>query len=415
MAVAKTNINAIYAALEDCMYISLCKVIEKSPSVTPPVYEMPVVENGSRLRQFIALQARSVLILGPRRNPPVPARAATTNSSIPIQTALGFSTLKSEDYVEAVQKLNPDVVLGLADYEYLKRPGVKRLERMGDRTLAWLKEMIDALKANGRRDSNTALFAPILPIDAGQQCHYLEALSQDLARDLSGLVVYEAASIDAIPKELRHLPRLGLTNLSGPRDILHQTSLGIDLFVPSFVGEATDAGLALTFEFPGPVLPKGGQRLVLGIDMWAGTFISDVSPLVADCGCYTCKTHHRAFVRHLLDAKEMLAWVLLQIHNYHVMDVFFASVRQSLSKGMYDNDRKGFERCYERNFPLSTGQGPRLRGYQVKSGPAEPRRNPQAFRQLVDAQEKLAEAPLLSPDANGERIEKQGFAEKLSN
>ncbi|KAL8711430.1 MAG: hypothetical protein Q9220_004088 [cf. Caloplaca sp. 1 TL-2023] len=347
----RTNIDGIYAALED--------FIEKSPSVIPPVYEMPVVENASRLRQFIALQARSILILGPRRQPSVPARAANTDSGIAIQTALGFDTLDSDDYVEAVERLRPDVALGLADYEYMKRPGVKRLEKMGDRTLAWLKKMIDGLKASGKHAVSTALFAPILPIEAEQQRCYLDALSQDLAGDFAGLVVYDAASVDIIPKEARHLPRLGLTNLTGPRDILHQISLGVDLFVPAFVGDATDAGLALTFAFPGLVLPEGERRLVLGINMWSATFMASVSPIMEDCDCYTCKTHHQAFVRHLLDAKEMLAWVLLQIHNYHVMDVFFASVRHSISKGVFDDDLRVFERCYEREFPLSTGRGPR--------------------------------------------------------
>lgn len=311
------------------------------------------------MRRFIALQDNSLLVLGPRRHPPVPARAANTNTSIAIQTALGFGTLESDDYVEAVQKLEPDIILGLADYEYLKVPGVKRLEKMGDRTLAWTHAMIAGLEANGDGPSKAAFFAPVLPIEAGQQFYYLDELQADLADHVSGLTIYDAASIDAIPARMRHLPRCALTDLSGPHDTLDQIALGVDLFIPSFIGNATDAGLGLTFTFPHPGDIQRGQRLDMGVNLWSTAYISDVAPIVDKCECYACKNHHRAYIRHLLDAKEMLAWVLLQIHNYHVMDVFFASVRQSIANGNFKNDHGLFEKAYQRELPSTSGQGPR--------------------------------------------------------
>ena len=60
----------------------------------------------------------------------------------------------------------------------------------------------------------------------------------------------------------------------------------------------------------------------LGLDLWSPTYATDLSPLREGCECYACGSHHRAYVRHLLDAKEMLGWVLLQIHNHHTLDVF---------------------------------------------------------------------------------------------
>ncbi|KAI4253504.1 MAG: hypothetical protein LQ352_003644 [Teloschistes flavicans] len=372
---------------------------------------MPVADGESRFRRFTALQENSWLILGPRRHPPVPARAANTSSSIAIQTALGFSTLENDDYVQAVQKLSPDIVLGLADYEYSKTPGVKRLEKMGDRTLEWTQAMVKGLEDNADRVPGVALFAPILPIEAEQQSYYLETLSSELAEYIAGWTIYDSASVYAVPPKMQHLPRLALTHVRGPHDVLDQVSLGIDAFVLSFIGSATDRGLAFTFDFPLSKRPESGRRLELGINLWTTTYATDLSRLLDDCACYTCTNHHRAFVRHLLDAKEMLAWVLLQIHNYHVMDSFFAGIRRSIRQGTFGHDREIFHQSYQEEFPPSTGQGPRLRGYQVKSGPSEFRRNPQSFRQLNDARERVAEAVSPSPISKGKDSEAQGFAE----
>ncbi|KAL8772771.1 MAG: hypothetical protein Q9209_002116 [Squamulea sp. 1 TL-2023] len=402
-----TSIKGMYAALED--------FIEKSSKETPPAYDMPITNKETQLRRFISLQPDAILVLGPRRHPPIPARAANTNTSISIQTALGFTTLESDDYVEAAQRLRPDIVLGMADYEYPKRPGVKRIEKMGDRTLAWFQDMAAGLEDDESIEvSRSALFAPVLPIEAGQQSDYLNTLKEDLANRISGLVVYDPASIDAIPTTMRHLLRFALTNVRGPHELLNQISLGLDVFVLPFIGEATDGGLALTFTFPGPESSQGTRHQSLAMDMWSTTYTSDTSPLVGDCTCYACQNHHRAFIRHLLDAKEMLAWVLLQIHNHHMMDLFFANARQSIRRGTFESDCNSFAKLYEQEFPETTGKGPRIRGYQVKSGPAEPRRNPQAFRSFEDAQERLAEAPLPSSDADGEDLERQGFAEKVT-
>ena len=247
----------------------------------------------------------------------------------------------------------------MADYEYPKTPGVKRVEKMGDRTLAWFHDMIAGLDDESNKSPPVAIFAPILPIEAERQSDYLNTLTEDLADRISGWVIYDSASIDAIPTPLRHLPSLALTNIPGPHELLDQISLGLDAFILPFIGEATDAGLALTFTFPRPETPKSTPHPTLALDMWSTTYISDITPMVENCTCYACKNHHRAFIRHLLDAKEMLAWVLLQIHNHHIMDNFFANIRQSIRCGTFNTDCDVFTKSFEREFPVSAGKGPR--------------------------------------------------------
>lgn len=273
---------------------------------------------------------------------------------------MGFRTLESTEYVEAVQKLRPDIVLGLGDIVIGQKAGPKRTEKMGDRTLAWIKELITAIDDEDEGFPKMALFAPILPIESEQQAYYLDDLQGELREYLSGLFLYQPSSILSIPETLSHLPRFSISEPNSPHTLLYEISLGIDLFAIPFVCAATDAGIALDFEFPPPNQSaefKGARPL--GIDMWSPGHGVELAPLRDACRCYTCTNHHRAYVQHLLSAKEMLAWVLLQLHNHHVIDEFFAGVRRSLDEKSFDYNRTQFTKSYEPELPPKTGQGPR--------------------------------------------------------
>lgn len=267
--------------------------------------------------------------------------------------------LACTDYAEAIQRLQPDIVLGMGDVLFGHKPGVKRKDLMGDRTLVWLKELISAMENEEDGTPKTALFAPILPIEAEQQTNYLDDLQDELKDSVSGLVLYNSASIDAIPMNLRGLPRLSLGDATSPHKLLDAMALGMDAFTIPFIDDATDGGIAFCFSFPAHRDANLKGQLALGIDMWSSAFASDVSPLQTDCQCYTCTNHHRAFVQHLLNAKEMLGWVLLQLHNHHIIDEFFAGARDSIHSGYFEGDRVKFENTYAAELPAKTGQGPR--------------------------------------------------------
>lgn len=279
-------------------------------------------------------------------------------------TSVGFSALDSVDYVQAVQILRPDIVFGLGDVVIGQPLGQKRKEKMGERTQAWVKEMIDGLKSADEGMHQTAFFAPILPLPEGQQSFYLMDLGDDLKESLSGLVLYEADSVITVPDNLCHLPRLCVEEPDSPHAILDNVASGVDIFTIPFLGAATDAGIALDFSFP-PVLPmKIEDFLPLGVDLWVSENAAQLSSLRPNCPCYTCIHHHRAYVHHLLDAKEMLGWVLLQIHNYQVVDDFFSGIRQSIKIGSFHQEKSNFTKLYESQLPARTGQGPRSATYR---------------------------------------------------
>lgn len=268
--------------------------------------------------------------------------------------------LEYTDYAEAIQKLRPDVVLGMGDVLFGHKPGGKRKDMMGDRTLAWLKELISAMDDEEDGTPRTALFAPILPIEAEQQTYYLDALQDEFKDRVSGLVLYDSASVDAVPENLHGLPRLSLGDASSPHKLLDAMALGMDVFTIPFITDATEAGIAFDFSFPTHTDAHIEGSLPLGMDMWSSAFSNDISPLVADCQCYTCTNHHhRAFVQHLLNAKEMLGWVLLQLHNHHILDEFFAGARHSIYNGSFEGDQVNFRNLYAAELPAKTGQGPR--------------------------------------------------------
>lgn len=324
------------------------------------MFNTPASPHVSPLRRFIALQQDTLLVLGPRRIPPLPCPASNSNNAISIATAVGFRALESKYFTEAVQKLKPDIVLGMGDVALGSKVSQRRLERMGDRTLAWTKELIEAINDEDSGSPATLIFAPILPIEANQQAFYLADLENELQTHLSGLVLYEIGSAVAVPESLNHLPRLLIGELSSPHKLLDAISLGIDVFIVPFVSTATDAGIALDFAFPPPV-PLDGLRepLHLGIDMWSPVHAIDLSSLKLGCQCYTCTNHHRAYVQHLLGAKEMLGWVLLQLHNHHIVNEFFTGVRRSILERTFDDQRKQFTVVYKSELPAKTGQGPR--------------------------------------------------------
>ncbi|CAD0092079.1 unnamed protein product [Aureobasidium vineae] len=325
-------------------------------------------------------------------------------------TAFGFTKLQDTTFRSLTSSLNPDIIVGLGDIPYGHyKVSYKKIDKITNRTAKWMQAHVDE-RAAAKKEQGSGLpllYAPLLPISAESQRYYIEHL-EDMVQDIQGLALYNTITLEDLPEQLKALPRLGLTEPNNPRAMLQDVSQGIDILTLPFLSAITDAGVALDFRFPisGP-MPD--ELLPLGVNMWETKHAIDVSPLRKDCPCYSCTNHHRAFLQHLLSAKEMLAWVLLQIHNHQIMDEFFAGIRESISRGTLEQDIADFERFYEPELPESNG-------YQFKSeGPNERKRNSAPFTVYKANPDKIAErgsVPVPGPDAVAEDLEKVGFAEK---
>ena len=342
--------------------------------------------------------------------PAIPCPASNTSSSIAVSTSVGFRHLQVEEYMEAVRELRPAIAISIADIITAETASVKRIEKCADRSHAWLRDMLGPQEDDAIRSS--AIFASIPPIEKEQQSFYLADLSEEFKSQISGLTIYDPATVSALPKELSSLPRLCLSNISSPHAILDSILLGVDLITVPFVTRFSEHGIAFSFSFPGS---KELSNQTLGLDLWSQDHLTDLSPLSPGCKCYTCTRHHRAYLHHLLQAKEMLAWSLIQVHNFSVMDGFFEDVRASIARDSFEEDVKIFTHAYNALMPEKAGEGPRVRGYQMKSvGRGEPKKNPKAYGRLDDAMQRLAESEsgVATPTGDAADLVDHGFAER---
>lgn len=66
-------------------------------------------------------------------------------------------------------------------------------------------------------------------------------------------------------------------------------------------------------------------------------YARDERPISETCSCYTCQNHSRAYIRHLIQAKEMLAGTLLSIHNIHTLLSLVRQLREAIINGNFDD------------------------------------------------------------------------------
>jgi queuine tRNA-ribosyltransferase accessory subunit len=418
--VKHTSIGGAYMALEDCKSFwplyepSILTIGSVTERPEPPIFNTPPTHS-RLLHLFTAFPQNMIAVLAARRCPAVTAPTGNGHNFIQTFTSTGFRNLKTKDYIDAVQTLKPDICIPLADLPHTSStPNSKRLLRMVERTEEWMKEFFEQL---GRKEelsqSGISVFAPILPVEYPIQWEYLDLLRDEFVDSVSGLAIYD---IDIIPDlknypGLLQLPRLSLDAPTTPHHILRQISLGVDLCLIPSLNSISDAGVALTFNFPPPEGHEG--ILPLGVDMWSTDHSVAVAPLQDECECYTCTNHHRAYLHHLLNAKEMLGWTLLQIHNHHVMNSFFTAIREVLrvEPASFEELSRRFTARYEPELPLGTGERPRARGYHFKSEAFQDKINPPQWEALNDDADGIATDAVASvegslpPDGALDRIE----------
>ena len=71
------------------------------------------------------------------------------------------------------------------------------------------------------------------------------------------------------------------------------------------------------------------------VNMKAARHRGDSGPLDPHCGCTTCRTYTRAYLRHLLVAEEGLGLRLLALHNVHFLVDLMAQARAHIRAGDY--------------------------------------------------------------------------------
>lgn len=76
------------------------------------------------------------------------------------------------------------------------------------------------------------------------------------------------------------------------------------------------------------------------INLFNQKYEKDMRPIEEGCGCPTCRRYSRAYVRHLLKAKEMLGMRLCVLHNLYFYNTMMEEIRAAIEEGRYKEYKK---------------------------------------------------------------------------
>lgn len=227
------------------------------------------------------------------------------------------------------QNLGADIAMVLdecappTDYEY----NVKALRR----THAWAER---CRAAHTRSDQ--ALFGivqgGIFPDLREQSARFLTSLDFP-GYAIGGLSVGEtkAQMLETLAFTAPLLPADKPRYLMGvgtPEDLVEGVARGVDIF---------DCVLPTRVARNGTALTRTGR-----LNLNNAGFADDPAPLDETCTCYTCTHFSRAYLRHLVVAKELLAHTLLTIHNLHTMLTLIRELREAILAGQLADYRAAF-------------------------------------------------------------------------
>ena len=209
----------------------------------------------------------------------------------------------------------------------------KYMEDSVARTTRWLQRCKDEMarlnSLPGTINQNQMLFG----INQGgiyediRIAHAKEIAKMDLdGYAVGGLAVGESHEdmyriLDAV---VPHLPVDKPTYLMGvgtPANILEAVDRGVDFFdcvYPSRNGRH------------GHVYTNHGK-----INLFNAKYELDESPIEEGCQCPACRTYSRAYIRHLLKAKEMLGMRLCVLHNLYFYNTMMEEIREAIEQGRY--------------------------------------------------------------------------------
>ncbi len=114
-----------------------------------------------------------------------------------------------------------------------------------------------------------------------------------------------------------------LMGVGTPQDLVEGVRRGIDIF---------DCVMPTRMARNHTAMLRSGGRL----NLKNAPFIRDPLPIDPDCACGTCRSFTRAYLRHLINAGEMLSATLLSIHNLHTLVRLVQDMRAAIVSGTFE-------------------------------------------------------------------------------
>ena len=207
------------------------------------------------------------------------------------------------------------------------------MQNSTDRTLRWLvrcKKEMDRLKSLDTTINKQQLLFGI------NQGGTFEDIRREHAKRiteleldgyaLGGLAVGESHEemYNIIEKTVPYLPQgkpVYLMGVGTPANILEAVERGVDFFDCVYPARNGRHGHAYT---------NFGK-----LNLLTKQYELDERPLDETCGCPVCRTYSRAYIRHLLKAKEMLGLRLMVTHNLYFYNTLMEEIRSAIEQGCY--------------------------------------------------------------------------------
>ncbi len=227
----------------------------------------------------------------------------------------------------------------LADREYII-PSVERTTR-------WLKRCMDEMNRLNSLEDTVNRQQMLFGINQGGVLPDVRIEHAKVIREfdlpgyaVGGLAVGEshADMYNVLESVVPYLPQNKPTYLMGvgtPENILEAVDRGIDFF---------DCVLPARNGRHGHVYTNEGK-----LNLFNQKHEKDMDPISKECNCPTCQKYSRAYIRHLLKAKEMLGMRLCVIHNLHYFNNLMTEIRDALDKGEYASYKKMRLEGYKQN------------------------------------------------------------------
>jgi queuine tRNA-ribosyltransferase len=114
-----------------------------------------------------------------------------------------------------------------------------------------------------------------------------------------------------------------LMGVGTPADIIAAVGAGVDMFDCVLPTRNGRNAFAFTDSSNGSLRLRNS------------TYISDPSPIEADCDCYCCRNFSRASLRHFFNVGEMLGPILVSLHNLSFYQRLMGRIRQALKENIF--------------------------------------------------------------------------------
>jgi queuine tRNA-ribosyltransferase len=241
-----------------------------------------------------------------------------------------------EKAIEIQENLGADIIMA---FDECASPYDRSYnERAVERTHAW------ALRCrHAKKRADQALFGivqgGIFPDLRQRSAEYIASLNFP-GNAIGGLSVGETkaemhAMLEAVDPVLPEDRPRYLMGVGSPEDLVNGVQRGIDIF---------DSVLPTRLARHNTAITRRGRLNLLN-----AVFTRDDSPIENGCECYTCQRFSRAYLRHLLVAKEFLAATLISIHNLFTLTSLAKDIRQAVIEERFDRFTSDFFQERERS------------------------------------------------------------------